>query len=308
MKKFHIFNFDRYVCVMAFMVMFLAAANSAAQPVTANESKAATLHEKYATLSQALTKNQFRRPLFLESTESSSKVSSSAYAVIDFPFETVSATLKKPGLWCEILILHINTKYCHANADSSPATLRVNIGKKTAQALPDTFSLDFSYSLLDSSPNYLAVQLSAENGPLSTTDYSLEIQAVPVAGNKTFMILRYSYGFGMAGRLAMQTYLATLGRGKIGFTQISEDPKPGFVGGMRGATERNTMRYYLAIEAYLASLKQQTATSQLNARFNQWFDATEQYAEQLHEVDKAGYLSMKKEEYQRQQTAPSRTN
>ena len=44
-------------------------------------------------------------------------------------------------------------------------------------------------------------------------------------------------------QMAMQTYLATLGRGKSGFTS----------GGIRGEVERNTMRYYLAIDSYLAA-------------------------------------------------------
>ena len=291
----------------ALAISMSAVAQVAAQSPSGSESKATILQEKYAALSQALTKNQYKRPLFLESSEASNKISSTAYAVLDSSFSTVSATLKKPGLWCEVLILHLNTKYCFASADMSPATLKVNIGKKTPQELPDTFSLDFSFSLIESSPNYLAVQLNADKGPLGTTDYRLELQAVPLDGGKTFMYLRYSYGFGTAARLAMQTYLATLGRGKIGFTQVSQEQKSSFVGGMRGAVERNTMRYYLAIEAYLASLKQGPA-NQANTRFNHWFDATEEYPEQLREVEKAAYLAMKKDEYQRQQSAPSKFN
>lgn len=289
------------------IVSMFTSSNLAAQSTAASESNATVLHEKYTALSQELSKNQYRRPLFLESTETSNKVSSTAYAVLDSPFSTVSATLKKPGLWCEILILHLNTKYCHATGETSPAALKVNIGKKTPQELPETFALDFAFSLIESSPNYVAVQLNSDKGPLSTTDYRFELQAVPVAGGKTFMLLRYSYGFGTAGRFAMQTYLSTLGRGKVGFTQTSPDQKAGLVGGMRGAVERNTMRYYLAIEAYLASLKQAPA-NQLNARFNHWFDATEEYPEQLREVEKASYLAMKKDEYQRQQVAPAKLN
>ena len=307
MKNLRLFVSTSNAFLAALVISMSAVTDLAAQSPSSSESKAAILQEKYTALSQELTKNQYRRPLFLESTETNNKVSSTAYAVLDSSFSTVSATLKQPGLWCEVLILHLNTKYCYANADTSTATIKVNIGKKTPQALPDTFSLDFSFSLIESSSNYLAVQLNADKGPLSTTDYRLELQAVPLAGGKTFMYLRYSYGFGTTGRLAMQTYLATLGRGKIGFTQVSQEQKSGFVGGMRGAVERNTMRYYLAIEAYLASLKQAPA-NQLNTRFNHWFDATEEYPEQLREVEKASYLAMKKDEYQRQQSAPSKIN
>ena len=63
---------------------------------------------------------------------------------------------------------------------------------------------------------------------------------------------------------------------------------------MRGTVERNTMRYYLAIEAYLDSLDKPPA-QQLDARLRQWFDATEQYARQLHEVDKESYLAMQQD-------------
>ena len=309
MKKSRVLAPEINAFLTALLLVWLSIAVTASAQSTPNgDPKATALLEKHVALSQELSKNHYRRPLFLESTESSNKVSSTAYAVLDSSFSTVSATFKKPGLWCEILILHLNTKYCHASADASPTKIKVNIGKKTPQSLPDTFLLDFSYSLIESSPGYLAVQLHADEGPLSTTDYRMELQAAPLADGKTFISLRYSYGFGVTGRLAMQTYLGTLGRGKIGFTQTtSQEQKPGFVGGMRGAVERNTMRYYLAIEAYLASLKQ-TPANQLNARLQRWFDATEEYPEQLHEVDKASYLAMKKDEYQRQQTAPSGPN
>jgi len=306
MKNARTFIFMKFILTLAFLVLSASDLTFATEAAS-NESNAAKLHTKYAALSQELVKNQYGRPLYLESQEAGNKVSGSAYALLDSSFAAFSATLTKPTLWCEMLILHINTKYCRATADAAPANLKVNIGKKTPQDLPDTFLLDFLYRLVEASPNYLAVRLSAEKGPLSTTDYLLELQAIPVAGNRTFMFLRYSYGFGTTGRLAMQTYLATLGRGKVGFTKVAQDPRPEFDSGMRGTVERNTMRYYLAIEAYLASLKQ-PSENQLNARLNHWFDATEQYPEQLHEVDKASYLEMKKDEYQRQQTIPSRAN
>jgi hypothetical protein len=119
---------------------------------------------------------------------------------------------------------------------------------------------------------------------------------------KTFLHLRYSYSFGLAGRMAMQAYLATAGSNKVGFTQLADaSGRKVYVGGMRGAVERNTMRYYLAIEAYLKSLSAPQAEQQ-NIRLERWFDSTEQYRLQLHETDKASYLTMKKDEIARQQS------
>ena len=60
------------------------------------------------------------------------------------------------------------------------------------------------------------------------------------------------------------------------------------------------MRYYLAIESYLASLAQPPGR-QFASRLERWFDATEQYRTQLHEMDRATYLAMKQGQYARQQ-------
>ncbi len=293
----------RVVALALAMTGIIASAATAQTPVPQTSANAAALLDKHAQLASELAKNQYRRPLFLESAETDRNVSSVAYAVLDSPFSTVSATFNKPSRWCDILILHLNTKYCHAAASTNPGTLTVHIGKKTPQRLTETSSLEFSYRVSAATPNYLAVQLHADKGPLSTNNYRLEIQAAALASGKTFIYFRYSYDYGITGRLAMQTYLSTLGRGKVGFTQVVRDGQTEFVSGMRGTVERNTMRYYLAMEAYLASLKQ-APEEQLTTRLQYWFDATEEYSRQLHELDRASYLTMKQAEYQRQQAPP----
>ena len=270
-------------------------------PGTHTESRAEELLEKHASLAGQLATNSYARPLVLESSETSSMVNGNAYAVLDAPFSTVGATLKSPKRWCDVMILHINTKYCRAASDTSQSALDVYVGKKSAQALADAFALAFAFRVVPSGPDFLFVQLTADKGPLGTSNYRIELRAVPLPEGKTFMHLRYSYAYGLAGRLAMQTYLATVASDKVGFTQIGQGPKPIYVTGMRGTVERNTMRYYLAIDAYLASLSAPPA-QQLNLRLERWFDATEHYPLQLHEVDRDSYLSMKKIEYQRQLT------
>jgi hypothetical protein len=277
-----------------------ATAQTQQAPAASVESGAPALLEKHAALAGQLAQNAYRRPLFLESIDGTNAVSGSAYAVLNSPFATVSEAFKSPNRWCEMLILHLNTKYCRASANESPSTLNVHIGKKTEQELADAFALQFRYQLAASSADYLAANLRSDKGPLGTNNYRIELQAVPLPGGKTFMHLRYSYGYSVASRLAMQGYLATAGSGKVGFTRVQRGSTAGYVDGMRGTVERNTMRYYLAIEAYLASLDKPPA-QQLEARLQHWFDATEQYARQLHEVDKESYLAMKRAEYQRQQ-------
>lgn len=260
---------------------------------------------KSQELKARLADNQFGRPLVLESVESASVVEGNVYAVLDSPFAAVSRTFRNPQRWCDVMILHINTKYCRAAQSTAPTRLKVSIGRKTPQQLGDAFALDFDYALIAAAADYFSVRLSSEKGPLGTSDYRIEFQAVPLADNRTFVRLRYAYGYGVASRVAMQAYLATVGRGKVGFTPAGPGADNAFIGGMRGAAERNIMRYYLAIEAYQSSLAS-PEDERLEASLERWFSATEQYPKQLHEVDRSSYLAMKRLEYKRQQSAEPR--
>jgi hypothetical protein len=44
----------------------------------------------------------------------------------------------------------------------------------------------------------------------------------------------------------------------------------------------------------------------LDRRINQWFSGTERYPRQLHEMDRATYVALKRQDYGRQQTAAAR--
>lgn len=268
---------------------------------------AANLRDKYQSLAQQLKHNPFQRPLYLESTESPSALKGEIFAVVDYPFALVSGALNDPvhgpANWCDVLILHLNTKYCHASTSTDGSMLSVNIGKKVEQKLADTYRVQFHYRTAATSPGYFQVDLNADTGPLSTKDYRIVLEAVPIDDNRTFLHLTYSYGYGMAGRIAMKTYLATIGADKVGFTTTAgaSAGQPEYIGGVRGLVERNTMRYYLAIDSYLGSLSS-PPDKRLEQRFTSWFDATEEYPRQLHEVSRQDYLQMKYKEYERQQT------
>ena len=100
----------------------------------------------------------------------------------------------------------------------------------------------------------------------------------------------------------MQGYLSTIGSGKVGFSVVDRlpDGRPVYVGNMRGVIERNTMRYYLAIDTYLGSLALPPA-ERVERRLRDWYAATERYPRQLHEMERDDYLAMKRKELQRQQ-------
>ena len=268
----------------------------------ANQDPLATLRDKYTALHAQLQRNPFGRPLVLESTETSNHVTGEIYATVAYPFSAVMAGLNNPDHWCDVISLHINTKYCRAVAASSGTTLEVRIGKKTPQQVADATRVDFDYRVLAASSEFLEISLNAKNGPVGTSDYRIELEAVALPNAVTFIHLTYSYAFNFAGRLAMQTYLNTLARDKVGFTAAGQrsDGQPAYVGGMRGLVERNAMRYYLAINSFLESVGSAPA-AQFERRLQSWFAATEQYPRQLHEVDRAEYLEMKRTESARQQ-------
>jgi len=261
-----------------------------------------SLRARYQELRDELRDNSFQRALHIDSTEVGDTLNGDVYAVLDYSFGTVTAALKEPGDWCNILILPFNTKYCHAVDSDGGAKLLMRIGRKFDQPLENAYKVEFGLRPIAAASDYFESRLTAAHGPIGTRDYRIAVSAVPLDSRRTFMHLSYSYGYGVAGRLAMQAYLATAGADKVGFTVTGRDGsgQPIYIGGVRGAIERTAMRYYLAIDAHLASLGV-PADQQLDKRIETWFNATERYPRQLHEMDRATYVAMKRGEYERQQ-------
>ena len=279
-------------CVLA----LLAAASQAGGSIGA-----AALHARHASLAPQLAQNAFGGPLVLQSEEAARRIDGEVFAVLDHPFAAVAAALADPGQWCEILILHLNTKYCRRDAAQGATRLDVRVGRKEPQSVQSASQLLFTWRQPVHSGDYLLAQMDAPEGPYDTRGYSLLAEAVPLEGGRTFLHMGYALSYGATSDFAMGLYLGTIGRDKVGFTRVPEGKsgEQGFVGGMRGVVERNTMRYYLAIDAYLDSL-QAPAGQQLERRLQGWFDATERYPRQLHEVERDAYLRMKRAEVQRQ--------
>lgn len=249
---------------------------------------AGSLRARHAELKPQLQGNSYGRQMFIDSAEGSNSLQGDVYAVLDHPFDKVKEALVDPRAWCDIMLLPFNTKACSAQGNR----LSVRIGRKYNQPVDQAYGLDFGFSNLAASADYLETRLSAGEGPFGTRDYRIVVEAVPLDRGRTFMHMSYAYGFGGSGRFAMQAYLATAGASKVGFT----------TNGVRGAVERNAMRYYLAIDAYLDTMDTPPA-QRVDKRINQWFSATERYPQQLREMDRNTYVTMKRQEYGRQTTA-----
>lgn len=241
---------------------------------------AGSLRSRYDELKPQLQSNSYGRPMVIQSAEGSNQLQGDVYAVLDYPYAKVKTALQDPDAWCDIMLLPFNTKSCSANGNH----VSVGIARKPEQ--PASYRIDFSFNPVAASDDHLETRLNAPQGPVGTRDYRINVEAVPLDNGKTFMHMNYAYGYGGAGKFAMQAYLATAGASKVGFTS----------NGVRGAVERNAMRYYLAIDAYLATMDAPQA-QRVDERINHWFSATERYPRQLHEMDRSTYVSLKRQDY-----------
>jgi hypothetical protein len=280
--------------------VFLASLTAALCTAGAHAQDATALHAREVALGGQLAMNQFQKPLVIESRQADGVLEGDVYAVVAYPYSIVGPALQGMDHWCDILMVHLNVKDCAARGSGRESVLSVAVGRRFDQPLPDAFRIDFAYHIASNTPAYLEVLLTAGAGPLGTKNYRIVLEATPADAKTSFVHMSYSYAYGAVAELAMQGYLATTGRNKVGFTIVDRGPDgaPVYLGDVRGVIERNTMRYYLAIEGYLAAYAL-PAAEQPERRLQNWFAAVERYPRQLHEMERGDYLSMKHRELAR---------
>jgi hypothetical protein len=272
--------------------------------VTANSLQAQegnSLRQRYTDLYDRLTSNQFQRPLVLESNRTDNNLSGSIFSVTEHSFVTVKQALHSVDSWCDILILHLNVKHCKVTRLQESSGLSLSIGRRHDQPLNKAYPLNFTYQLAANTRDYLKLQLNADDGPFGTKSYRIQLQATSLDKQRSIIQMSYACSYGLMAQVAMNTYLATMGRSKVGFTIVNRQPngEPVYIRSMLGLVERNTMRYYLAIDAYLNAYSL-PASKQMEQRLNDWYEATERYAAQLHEISRGEYVTMKRKEIRRQ--------
>jgi len=152
---------------------------------------ATVLRAKFTELRDKLENNQFEKPLYLDSSENGGESKGNLYALIQTPFPMVQSALKEPARWCDILILHLNTKYCRASAEGAWTVLKVNIGKKYEQPIAQSYRMEFSYRGIVATPDHFAVVLDATKGPFGTRNYSILLEATPDGVDAAEVILSH---------------------------------------------------------------------------------------------------------------------
>jgi hypothetical protein len=289
-----------FLFMVAAVILFSAGFASAVEKPWQGED---ILREAYYRNMAKLETNSFGLPLFLESFERDERVHVDVYGIFDYPFSSVVNVLKVPANWCDIVSLHPNVKACTYRELPGAWLLTFYVGRKVYQPSEDTRQVIYHYRNVDQKQGYLDIILNADAGPFGTKDHRMRFEALPLDAGRTFVHVSYSYGDSIALRLAGKAYFATLGWSKVGFTVTGTDGngKPVYIGGPRGAIERNAVRYYLAIQSFMNTLRY-PEENRFSMRTSGWYDLTTRYRKQLFDLEKKDYLLFKTKEHKKQVT------
>jgi len=234
-------------------------------------------------------------PFMLESNDAGAVSHASvSYILEDVPFGQFVSELAQVSEWCEFIPIHLNIKACAYTEDEANPILRFYVGVKT-YLTPDKASLlklSFDSGVEDT---VFFITMTAKSGPYGSSNYNFQIHAIEV-DEGIFLEFDLSSEPGVAASVAA-IYFLTVARKKIGFSVGGKtwSGKVKYVGGQRGAAERNVVRYLLAIKAYFETLDLPESV-RFEQRIDRWFSATEQYPKQLREMSREAYISIKQRE------------
>ncbi len=290
----------RYFFQLIVAVAVLLPVGSAVAVIKPRLGETALMDTYHRNLSRLGT-NSYGIPLVVESFEQDDRVQVDVYGIFDYSYSSVVNALKVPANWCDIVSLHPNIKACTYKQLPGAWLLSFYPGGKVYQSPDDSSQVVYRYTTVVQQQNYLDILLNADSGPYGTRDHRMRFEALPIDGTKTFVHVSYAYSDSVALRLATKVYFATLGRSKVGFTVVgtNRSGKPDYIRGPRGALERSAVRYFLAIQSFMHTLRYPEA-SRFNMRISEWHDLTTVYRKQLFDLDKNDYINFKTAEHKNQ--------
>lgn len=254
------------------------------------------LRDDHQAFVERIATDPRKLPFIVEAEREEGVVRSlSRFLLEDTSFDALLDVLASQRGWCESLLLHLNVKTCVFH-DGDEALLELYLGRKYYQEPAESVRIAFFFDST-STDGAMRTTLTAEAGPFGTSKYEFILNAVAI-GDDVSVELRLSNEEGYAGRL-LDLYLSTLGRQKVGFSLDGETifGNPRYITGQIAAAERNVVRYMYALRV---SVERRGEPFMQRARA--WFEATEQHARQLHELDRDVYLDIKEREYLNQLT------
>lgn len=252
--------------------------------------RAQALSAQHADILALIDKADFKQPIAIDSSVEQSSAQGHIYAILDHPIDAFRKHLASKDSWCEIIFLHFNIKSCVLMPDTAEGfQVAIYSGRLYYQPPEDVNRNDYVFSRFEVSDNALSMELHGPDGPFGTRNYRISI-AASAHGEQTLVRVGYSVDINWMTRLAQRVYFASAGRHRVGFSH--EDDSGELVRGVRGMIERNTMRFYLALEAFMAHPDLRAYPERLKV----WHRLTEQYPRQLQELDLDTYLGYKAKE------------
>ncbi len=220
------------------------------------------------------------------------------YGTTQHPFSRLSDELRSPDNLCHILLLHPNVRGCAYQKINGASVLTVHQVNKFDRPLKDAYIIKYKYQVIAQDSQLLSLLLSADRGPFQTKDHQFSLKAIPLGKDTTLIKIGYSFRYGPGSYLLIKSYFAVWGNRMIGFSKPARQSGPGnvYVRGLRGATERNIVRYYLAIIAYMDTVNDQE-DQRFQDRINRWYDLTTRYKKQLYFADKDRYVALKRRDH-----------
>ena len=178
--------------------------------------------------------------------------------------------------------------------------MQLFVGRKHYQTPGKAFPLQYRFAQ-QANDHQLSVKLTAHTGPFGTSDYLISLEATPIDEHHSFIHFQYHYQFGFMAKIAMQAYLATLGRKKVGFTVVDTDEngKAIYIKGLQGVIERNVMRYIFAIQSVLEARKSPDENRHTD-QLARWYAHIQEYPRQLVELTREEYMGNKQRECRNQ--------
>lgn len=259
------------------------------------EANKAQLLATYRLLEPRLRLGTANAPLTVATSNRDGLLLGDAYAIIDHPYTQVTQALRNARSWCDIVPLHMNVKACTTQPLHDGSRLTFYAGRKSYQAPGQARALVYTYRIQTLDSDYFSASLTSDQ---ADADYPpLALEATPLGHDRVLIHVRYASRTPLWLRVAADSYFATIGARKVGFSTTGTDRRGQleYVGGLDGAVERNALRYYLALESYFNTDRTAEA-ERFDQRLNRWFDLTERYSAQLHEMDKTDYLRAKRKE------------
>ena len=233
----------------------------------------------------------FHRPLAVESRDADGRMSGEIAGDLGHPFASIARRLIEPAAWCDVIVLHINVKGCAAQGNA----VTVYSGRKFYEPLDRTYALRYTFRAVAVRPDYLRIELAdrrkrAATAPATTNSCWRPCRRANARSSPCAMRSgRRSRAVSPPPR-TWPPWAAASPDSRSSAGTATAAPNGSVASA--ASCERNAMRNFLALDAWLATCDARDAELTLR----RMAALTGQYPAQLVEMPADEYVEMKQRE------------